>query len=66
MHKVRRTLESLLSPAADVTKTTWDQPFAYVIQVESAFGVMEDGEELFAAFLSSNQNHGEKPSTYLT
>lgn len=26
---------------------------------------MEDGEELFATFLSSNQNSGEKPSTYL-
>lgn len=67
-YKVRRIFESLLSPAANVVKPLGinSSPSAYVIQVESAFGVVEDGEELFAAFLSSNQNHGEKPSTYLT
>lgn len=67
-YKVRRILESLLSPAAEVVKLLGinSSPGTYVIQVESAFGVVEDGEELFAAFLSSNQNHGEKPSTYLT
>lgn len=27
--------------------------------------MVEDGEELFATFLSSNQNSGEKPSTHL-
>lgn len=27
--------------------------------------LLEDGEELFAAFLCSNQNSGEKPSAYL-
>ena len=66
-HKVRKILESLLNPATDVVKPLGisSPPSAYVTQLESAFGVVEDGEELFAAFLSSNQNHGEKPSAYL-
>lgn len=67
-HKVRRILESLLSPAADVVKPLGisSPPSVYVTQLDSAFGVVEDGEELFAAFLSSNQNNGEKPSAYLS
>ena len=66
-HKVRRILESLLSPAADVVKPLGisSPPSVYVTQLDSAFGVVEDGEELFAAFLSSNQNNGEKPSAFL-
>ena len=66
-HKVRRILESLLSPAADVVKPLGiSSPLSvYVTQLDSFFGVVEDGEELFAAFLSSNQNNGEKPSAYL-
>ena len=65
--KVRRILESLLSPAADIVKPlgTNATPRAYITQLESAFGVVEDGEELFATFLGSNQNSGEKPSAYL-
>lgn len=65
--KVRRILESLVGPAADMVKPlgTTSSPTAYINQLESAFGVVEDGEELFAAFLSSNQNAGEKPSDYL-
>uniref|UniRef100_A0A8C5DCT6 CCHC-type domain-containing protein n=1 Tax=Gouania willdenowi TaxID=441366 RepID=A0A8C5DCT6_GOUWI len=66
-HKVRKILESLLSPAADVIKSLGitSPPNAYVTQLDSAFGVVEDGEELFSAFLSANQNNGEKPSAYL-
>lgn len=58
--KVRRILESLLSPAADIVKSLGINalPGAYLTQLESAFGVVEDGEELFAAFLGSNQNSG--------
>lgn len=65
--KVRRILESLLSPAADIVKPlgTNAAPQAYLNQLDSAFGVVEDGEELFATFLGSNQNSGEKPSIYL-
>lgn len=65
--KVRRVLEILLSPAADIVKSlgTSAPLQLYLEQLEAAFGVVEDGEELFATFLSSNQNSGEKPSTYL-
>lgn len=58
--KVRRILESLLSPADDIVK-----PLGTNAPPESAFGVVEDGEKLFATFLGSNQNSGEKPSDYL-
>lgn len=65
--KTRRILESLLSPAADIVKPlgTRASPRIYLEHLEAAFGVVEDGEELFATFLSSNQNSGEKPSAYL-
>ena len=65
--KVRRILESLLSPAADIVKSlgTTSPLSSYLEQLEAAFGVVEDGEELFATFLSSNQNSGERPSSYL-
>uniref|UniRef100_A0A3P9MH87 RRM domain-containing protein n=1 Tax=Oryzias latipes TaxID=8090 RepID=A0A3P9MH87_ORYLA len=66
--KVRKILESLLTPATDVVKPLGidSLPSAYVAQLESAFGVVEDGEDLFAAFLNCSQNNGEKPSVYLT
>ncbi|KAJ7996785.1 hypothetical protein DPEC_G00240620 [Dallia pectoralis] len=64
----KENIESLLSPAADIVKPlgTNATPQAYLTQLESAFGVVEDGEELFATFLGSNQNSGEKPSVYLS
>lgn len=65
--KVRKILESLLTPATDVVKPLGinSSPSAYVAQLESAFGVVQDGEELFAAFLNCSHNSGEKPSIYL-
>ena len=65
--KLRRILESLLSPATDIVKPlgTGSPLRSYLDQLEAAFGVVEYGEELFASFLSSNQNTGEKPSMYL-
>lgn len=65
---MRKILESLLSPAVDVVKPLGisSPPDAYVTQLDSAFGVLDDGEDFFAAFLSSNQNSGEKPSAYLS
>lgn len=65
--KARMILESLLSPAADIVKPLGlnSSPSSYLNQIESAFGVVEDGEELFATFLNLNQNAGEKPSVYL-
>ncbi|XP_019727185.1 zinc finger CCHC domain-containing protein 12-like [Hippocampus comes] len=67
-HKVRRILESLLSPASEIVKPLGvaAPPNAYVDQLESAFGVVEDGEELFTSFLCSNQNSGEKSSAFLS
>lgn len=67
-HKVRKILESLLSPASEVVKPlgVTAAPSAYVTQLDSAFGVVEDGEELFTAFLGSNQNSGEGPSAFLS
>lgn len=63
----RRILESLLSPAADVVKglSSNSLPSAYLQLLDSAFGVVEDGEELFAQFMNTLQDPGEKPSTYL-
>lgn len=63
----RRILESLLSPAADVVKCLCSNslPSAYLQLLDSAFGAVEDGEELFAQFMSTLQDPGEKPSAYL-
>lgn len=63
----RRILESLLSPAADVVKGLCSNslPSAYLQLLDSAFGTVEDGEELFAQFMSTLQDPGEKPSAYL-
>lgn len=36
-------------------------PRGYLDLLDSAFGTMEDGDELFAKFLSAMQNAGEKP-----
>lgn len=63
----RKILESLLPPAADVVKGLRPEspPAAYLQLLDSAFGTVEDGEELFAQFLNTLQDPGEKPSTYL-
>lgn len=65
--KVRKILESLLTPATDAVKPLGinSSPSAYVTQLDSAFGIVKDGEELFASFLNCSQNNGEKPSVYL-
>lgn len=63
----RRILESLLSPAADVVRGLRPDspPLTYLQLLDSAFGTVQDGEELFAQFLNTLQDPGEKPSTYL-
>lgn len=63
----RKILESLLPPAADVVKglRPESKPAAYLQLLDSAFGTVEDGEELFAQFLNTLQDPGEKPSAYL-
>uniref|UniRef100_A0A3B1J1T7 CCHC-type domain-containing protein n=1 Tax=Astyanax mexicanus TaxID=7994 RepID=A0A3B1J1T7_ASTMX len=63
----RRILESLLSPAADIIKHISPESAAttYLQLLDSAYGIVEDGEELFAQFMSTLQDAGEKPSAYL-
>lgn len=40
-------------------------PDVYLQQLDSAFGTVQDGEELYAKFMDTLQNSGEKPSAYL-
>ena len=63
----RRILESLLSPAADVVKGLRPDspPLTYLQLLDSAFGTVEEGEELFAQFLNTYQDPAERSSTYL-
>lgn len=67
LHRVRKILESLLSPAADVVIQLSPQasPRDYLQLLDSAFGTVDDGEELFAKFMNTLQDSGEKPSQYL-
>nr|XP_023692861.1 zinc finger CCHC domain-containing protein 12-like [Paramormyrops kingsleyae] len=67
LHKTGKVLDSLLPPASDVVKHV--APFASALEclklLESVYGSVEDGDELFAKFIGALQNQGEKPSTYL-
>lgn len=67
LQRSRKILDSLVSPAADVVKHLSPQalPTTYLELLDSAFGTVEDGDELFAKFLSTLQDAGEKPSHYL-
>lgn len=63
----QRVLDSLLPPATDITKHLG--PHAklseYLKVLDSAYGAVEDGDELFARFMNTLQDDGERPSTYL-
>uniref|UniRef100_A0A3B5ABC5 Paraneoplastic antigen Ma-like C-terminal domain-containing protein n=1 Tax=Stegastes partitus TaxID=144197 RepID=A0A3B5ABC5_9TELE len=63
----RIILESLLSPASDIVKQlgSHSSPLEYVRFLQSAYGLVDDGEEIFAKFLSTHQDAGEKSSEYL-
>ena len=67
LQRSRKILESLVSPAMDVVKHLGPQalPTTYLELLDSAFGTVEDGDELFAKFLNTLQDAGEKPSHYL-
>lgn len=62
----RMILESLLSPASDILKQlgSHSPPHDYVRLLQSAYGLVDDGE-IFAKFLSTLQDAGEKASEYL-
>lgn len=67
LHVTRRILESLLPPAADLVKSLGPNalPGAFLDVLDSAYAIVEDGEELFAKFLNTLQDPGERPSSYL-
>ena len=69
LDRTRKIFDSLLSPAADIIKhlSLQTSPSAYVELLDSAYGTVEDGDELFAKFMTTMQDSpsGEKPSTYL-
>ncbi|KAK0148356.1 Paraneoplastic antigen Ma1 [Merluccius polli] len=64
---VRKIVESLSSPAANIVKSLGPKatPKAFLKLLDSAYAAVEDGDELFARFLNTNQNVGEKASDYL-
>ena len=63
----QRILDSLLPPATDLTKHLGPhtKPSEHLKVLDSAFGAVEDGDELFARFMNTLQDEGERPSTYL-
>lgn len=63
----RMILESLLAPASDIVRQlgSHSSPHDYVRLLQSAYGLVDDGEEIFAKFLSTHQDGGEKASEYL-
>nr|XP_046238955.1 paraneoplastic antigen Ma3 homolog [Scatophagus argus] len=67
MHTTRKIIESLLPPAANIVKHLGPSstPHEYLAMLDSAYGIVEDGDELFAKFLTTNQDSGENPSAYV-
>lgn len=67
LSRSRKIVDSLLPPASDFIRHLDSQalPSAYLQLLDSAYGVVEDGDELFAKFMGTLQNAGEKPSNYL-
>ncbi len=67
LHRSRKILDSLLPPASEIVKQLGGKalPAVYLDVLDSAFDTVEDGDDLFAKFLNTLQNAGEKPSLYL-
>ncbi|XP_052445558.1 paraneoplastic antigen Ma1-like [Carassius gibelio] len=67
LHLSRSIVDSLLLPASEFVKQLGPRalPVAYLDILDSAFNTVEDGDDLFAKFLNTLQNAGEKPSLYL-
>lgn len=51
----RKILDSLLPPAADMIKhlSSDTLPVVYLKQLESAFGTVQDGDELYTKFMDT-------------
>lgn len=67
LQRSRRIVDSLLPPAADIIKHLRPDtlPTVYLETLDSAYAAVQDGDELFAKFMDTFQNSGEKPSAYL-
>lgn len=67
LQRSRGIVESLLPPAADIVKhlSHDTMPIVYMDTLDSAYGTVQDGDELYARFMDTFQDSGEKPSAYL-
>ncbi|KAK7933739.1 hypothetical protein WMY93_004635 [Mugilogobius chulae] len=67
LQRSRKIVESLLPPAADMVKHLKPEtpPTTYLQILDSAYGTVEDGDELYAKFMEMFQDAGERPSAYL-
>lgn len=67
LQRARRILESLLPPAADMVRHLMPDapPMVYLQILDSAYGIVQDGDELYAKFMALFQDAGENPSAYL-
>lgn len=67
LHCTHRILDSLLPPASEMIKHLSPQssPSTYLKLLDSAYGTVEDGDELYARFMSTFQNDGELSSVFL-
>ena len=67
LYCTHRILDSLSPLAAEMAKHLSPQanPSAFLELLNSAYGTVEDGDELYARSMSTLQNDGEKPSAFL-
>ena len=67
LQRSRKILDSLLPPAADMVRHLPSEtpPQSYLQILDSAYGTVQDGDELYAKFMDLFQNAGEQPSAYL-
>lgn len=67
LQRTRKIIDSLLPPAADMVKHLRPDtpPPIYLQTLDSAYGTVQDGDELYAKFMDTFQDGGEKPSSYL-
>lgn len=67
LQRSRRIVDSLLPPAADLVKHLRPDtsPSIYLEILDSAYGTVQDGDELYAKFVEMFQDAGERPSIYL-
>ncbi|XP_061752573.1 uncharacterized protein LOC133550658 [Nerophis ophidion] len=67
LQRSRKIFESLLPPAADMVKhlKPETQPAVYLHILDSAYGTVQDGDELYAKFMDTFQDSNEMASSYL-